>query len=638
MAVDLLNIARTGILAAQSQLAVTSNNITNANTAGYSRQVAQQTSFESQKMGGSFYGAGTYISDVKRIYNEYASRELRIGQNAVSEAQTRLTKLSEMDELFSKIGISIPLELNDFFTSLNSLADLPDDTGIRGIVIASAQQLASSLHQMQSRIDGQMRQTNDQIAGITDRINEISIELGNINQEIMKFQDDNMQLLDKQDALILELSQYSPVTVIPLDTGAKSIMLGGAVMLVSAEVSMSLATISGDPYPNEIRVTAQIGNQSQVLDPAKMGGQLGALFEFRERTLIPAQLELSQMALGIADTFNQANGRGFDLAGEMGADIFLDINSLAMTVGRVGEFANNTGTANIRLNIDAVGLLSGNSYELSYTAPATYDLTDTLTGSVTSLTLNGSQLDGAPGFTLLIDSGVLADGDTFELRPSSGAAVGINVVMSDPKGIAAAAPKITSDAANSGNTSVQMVSIDNRSAANFPLTGTELTFEINTTTNMFEVFDANGISLGAAAAFVPPAISAYGFTFDVTSTTGATDKFTFDLAFAPGDNSNMVAMAQLIDAKLMNNGTATLGDIYQGTKLSIGGKTKAAQVAVGSAEAVYLQAYNRVQTESGVNIDEEAANLLRFQQAYQASARIMTTANDIFNTLLSSIR
>jgi len=637
MSMNLLNIARTGVLASQSQLAVTSNNIANANTQGYHRQVAEQSSLESQRAGSEFYGSGTYISDVKRIYNDYAARELRIGQTSASEAQTTHTKMSELDQLFSQIGKAVPQGLNDFFAGLNSLSDLPDDIGIRGSVLGAAGQLASSLNQMQSHLDGQMKQTNDQIVGITDRINEISKELGHINQELMKSNGEDAQLLDKQDALIQELSQYSEVNVIPLETGAKSVMLGGAVMLVSGEVSMAIGTTPGDPFGSESQITASVGGYSQIIDGSKLGGQIGALFEFRDETLVQAEQELGQLSLGVADAFNKAQKEGFDLNGEVGKDIFKDINDPSMSTGRVGALNSNTGTAALRVNIDDSGQLSGNSYELSYTAPATYELKDTLTGNITPLTLNGTQLDGAGGFTIHIDSGALADGDTFEIRPAAGAAAGIGVVMTDPKGIAAAAPKITADAANSGNTEIEMVSV-NRGDPAFPPAGSELTFEINTATNMYEVFDATGASLGAPAAFVPPSISAHGFTFDVTSTAAATDRFTFDLSFAPGDNTNSVAMSKLSEAKLMNGGTSTLTDVYEGTKLSVGGKTKAAEVAMGSAQAVYAQAYSRVQSESGVNIDEEAANLLRFQQAYQASARIMTTASEIFDTLFSSTR
>ncbi|EGM71418.1 flagellar hook-associated protein FlgK [Shewanella sp. HN-41] len=641
MAIDLLTIARTGVLASQSQLGVTSNNIANANTAGYHRQVATQTTLESQRLGNSFYGTGTYVSDVKRIYNDYAARELRIGQTTLSGAEASYGKLSELDQLFSQIGKIVPQSLNELFSGLNSLADLPADLGIRSSTLNDAKQLASSLNQMQANLNGQLSQTNDQITGMTKRINEISTELANLNLELMKSPNQDAMLLDKQDALVQELSQYAQVNVIPLDNGAKSIMLGGSVMLVSGEIAMTMDTKTGDPFPNELQLMSSIGSQSVPADPSKLGGQLGALFEYREQTLIPAGLELDQLALGVADSFNKLQAQGFDLNGQVGADIFKDINDPLMSLGRAGGYSDNTGNATLGVNIDDTNLLTGGAYELSFTAPATYELRDTQSGAITPLTLNGSKLEGGAGFSIDIKAGAMASGDRFAIRPTAGAANGIEVVMTDPKGIAAASPKITPDTANSGNTQVKLTQISNRSAANFPVTGSELTIQLDTTAvpPTYEAFDATGASLGAAAPYTPPSISAFGFTFEVDSSAAASnDRFTFDLSFAEGDNSNAVAMAKMSETKVMNGGKSTLADVFENTKLDIGSKTKAAEVRVGSAEAVYQQAYARVESESGVNLDEEAANLMRFQQAYQASARIMTTAQEIFDTLLTSVR
>lgn len=641
MAIDLLNIARTGVLASQSQLGVTSNNIANANTAGYHRQVATQSTLESQRFGNSFYGTGTYVDDVKRIYNDYAARELRIGQTTLSGAEASYGKLSELDQLFSQIGKMVPQSLNSLFTGLNSLADLPADLGIRSSTLNDAKQLANSLNQMQSSLNGQLTQTNDQITGMTKRINEISKELANLNLELMKSPNQDAILLDKQDALVQELSQYAQVNVIPQDNGAKSIMLGGSVMLVSGEIAMTMDTKTGNPFPNELQLMSSIGSQSVSADPSKLGGQLGALFEYRDQTLIPASHELDQLALGIADNFNKMQQQGLDLNGQVGANIFRDINDPLMSLGRVGGYSNNTGNATLGVNIDDTRLLTGGSYELSFTAPASYELRDTETGVITPLTLNGSTLEGGAGFSINIKAGAMASGDRFAIRPTAGAANGITVEMTDPKGIAAASPKITADAANSGNTQVKLTQITNRSAANFPTTGSELTIQLDTTAipPTYEAFDASGTSLGAAAPYTPPSISAFGFTFEVDSTAAASnDRFTFNLAFAEGDNSNAVAMAKLSESKVMNGGKSTLADVFENTKIDIGSKTKAAEVRVGSAEAIYQQAYARVESESGVNLDEEAANLMRFQQAYQASARIMTTAQQIFDTLLTSVR
>ncbi|PKG78229.1 flagellar hook-associated protein FlgK [Shewanella sp. Actino-trap-3] len=639
MSIDLLNIARTGIQASQAQLGVTSNNIANANTEGYNRQVATQASSQSQRLGNNFYGTGTYVSDVKRVYNEFAARELRIGQTSMSAAETSYSKLSELDQIYAQVGQMVPENLNNFFASINSVADLPSDLGIRSSSLSSAQQLANGLNQMQSQLDGQVKQTNSQIEAITTRINEIGKELGSLNVELMKSQDQDSQVLDKQGALILELSEYAQVNVIPLDTGAKSIMLGGSMMLVSGEVSMSMGVSAGDPYPNEPRINASIGDKTLNVDPSKLGGQLGALFSFRDDTLIPASTELGQLALGVADTFNGMQSKGIDLNGEVGSNIFADINDPLMALGRVGAFSTNTGDALMSANIDDVGALSGGSYELSFTTADGYQLKDNQTGKQTALTLTSGQLTSDAGFSINVDitNGPIADGDKFEIRPTAGGAAGLKVVMTDPKGIAAAGPTLTPATANSGNTAISLNSMDS-SAGGFQGIGSSITFQLDTAANTYEAFNAAGASLGTGA-ITNNNINAFGMDFDITRNGTATaDSFTFDLSLAEGDNSNAVAMASLSNSKLMNNGTGTLTSVFENTKLDIGSQTKSAEVRVSSATAIYQQASNRVQSESGVNLDEEAANLMRFQQSYQASARIMTTAQTIFDTLFSSVR
>ncbi|MCF1426722.1 MAG: flagellar hook-associated protein FlgK [Shewanella sp.] len=638
MSVDLLNIARTGILASQSQIGVTGNNITNVNTEGYHRQVAQQSTLLPQNFGGNFYGTGSYVSDVKRIYNDFATRELRLGQSALSHAETSHSKLTELDALLSQIGKTVPQGLIDLFRELGNLVDQPDDLGIRGGVLNSAGQLASAINQIQTGLDGQMKYTNDQIDGVTKRVNDIANELAHLNGELIKSGEDNMQLLDEQDSLLKELSGYVQINVIPQDGGVKSVMLGGSTMLVSGQEMMAISMLPGDPFPQEPRLSVEVGGKIVAFDGSRVGGELGALFQYREQTLKPAVNEIGQLALGIADAFNELQKQGLDLNGEVGSNIFNDINDPLASFGRVGAISSNTGTAALSAQITDTGKLKGTEYELTFIAPTTYELKDIQTGSVKDLTLSGTTLTGADGFTLNIDSGALADGDKFVIRPTAGAAAGLEVVMADPKGIAAAVPGMTADAGNAGDVSLKVTSIDNRNAINFPITGSELTFEIDTATNQFEVFDADGNSLGPAAVYTPPGISAYGFTFEVTANGTSTERFTFDLSIKPGDNTNALQMAKLNEAKLMNNGESSFADLYETTKQNVGHKAKSAEITMEAAETVYVQAMTRVQSFSGVNLDEEAANLMRFQQSYQAATRIMTVSQQIFDSLLTSVR
>lgn len=640
MTIDLLSIARTGVSSAQGQLGVTSNNISNVNTEGYNRQVAVQSTHTSYELGGNYYGTGSYVNEVKRVYNDFAARELRSSQTSLSAAETTNNKLNQLDELFSKVGSAVPQSLNDFYASLNSVADQPSDTGIRQNVLTSATQLATNLNQMDSYLDDQMTQTNDEIGSITKRVNEISKEVAEINIELQKSGNPDPQLLDKQDQLFKELSQYAEVNVVPLDSGGRSVMFGNSVMLVSGEVAMQLDTQTGNPYPTEPDLTYTLGGSVLKLDGTKVGGQLGALFDFRENTLLPASQQLGQMALGVSNAFNSQQAKGIDLTGNVGQNIFTDINDPTYASSRVAAFTQNTGSANLSVGLTDVGALSGNSYRLNYDG-TNYQLTNLQTGEQSALTLNGSQLQGGNGFVVNIDSGTMAAGDRFEIRPTGNAAGLINVEMTNPRGIAAAGA-FTAAASNSGDTQISLVSIDNRAAANFPVDGSELTYTIDSSVvpPTYQAADSAGtvISTGTATAGTPSQISDNGFTFELNTLSGGTDSFTFDLSGAAGDNSNVIAMAKFSDSKLMNNGTATLDDIYQQTKLEIGSQTKASEVRMDSAQSIFDQATTRMESESGVNLDEEASNLLKFQQAYQASARVMTTANTIFDTLFNAVR
>ena len=637
MSNDLLNIARNGVLTSQSRLAVTSNNIANVNTEGYHRQVATQSTLGARQIGNEYYGSGSYISDVKRVYNEFASRELRIGQSTLSEAATSHSKLSELDQLFSEIGQSVPNSLNDLFSQLNGLSDIPDDIGSRNTVLSSAKQLADSINQMDNHLDAQIKNTNGEIESSVEQLNELSNELASINLELRENGGDNNQLLDRQEAIIQEMSQFGNISVIPLDGGAKSVMLGGNTMLVTGESATELAVNSGDPFPNDTQIVAKVGDSEVPVNGNNLGGSLGALFEYRDDSLFTAQQELNQFALGVADAFNKTQAEGVDLNGNFGKPIFTDINDPQMSFGRAGANPNNTGNATLAVNIDDVNALNGNEYELTFDG-ADYKLVDAKTGAEETLTLTGTTLTGADGFSIEIDSGAMNTGDSFTIRPSAGASGGIAVTMTDPKEIAAGSPDSYINAAdtNSGNTNIKITGLD-RDNAGFQ---SPLTVNIDSTVSpsTYSILDKDGTALANGnVTGTPPTISALGVELEIDSSTAETSSFTLDLTPKPGDNANAVKLSELSEQKLMNDGKSTLIDVYQDAKQDIGSQTKGAEIRLTSANAVYQQAYSRVQSESGVNLDEEASNLLQFQQSYQASARVMTTAQQVFDTLFNSI-
>lgn len=636
MAIDLLTIARQGVLASQTQLGVTGNNIANLNTEGYHRQAVDQSAAEAQKLGRFFVGTGAYINDVRRIFDEFAFKELRYGQTMLSQAESEQLKLGELDQLFSKMGSSVPQSLNALYSDLANLADLPDDLGVRQGVLNSAKQLTNTINQMQLSLDGQFDQTNQQIESAVQRINEIGTELSNINGELAKTSGENLSLLDRQELLIRELSQYAKVNAIDNGQQMKSIMLGGNVTLVSGQQAIPISVTQGDVYTNEIGINYQAGTQEIAINGQDLGGQLGALFNFRDGTLLSSGLKLGKLALGLASEFNAQQALGIDLNGNVGGILFTDINQTQMNIGRVASLASNIGNAQLSIEINDTSLLTADSYQLDFTAPTTFNLTNNRTGVIQNLTLNGTNLITQEGFELNIDSGTLASGDSFSLRPTAGAAIGIDLALTTPESLAAAKYSIIEDANNPGNISVKLTSVDNRNAINFPTNGSEVNYFIDTAANQYTVFDVDGNLIQAATNYTPPNITDFGFTIEVITDGASVGSFTFDLSYSVGDNRNALAMATKNETAPMDAGSSSFTDVFENIKLDIGSKANTAKVSFASAESIYQQAFDRVEQTSGVNLDEEAANLIRFQQSYQAAARIMSTSQQLFNSLINA--
>ncbi|MBY6186069.1 flagellar hook-associated protein FlgK [Marinobacter hydrocarbonoclasticus] len=633
---DLMSIARSGVLAAQKQMGVTSNNIANVGTEGYTRQVAEQRTSESTHIAGYFLGTGTYISDVKRIYNDYAQRELSLSISQHSQAETRYSKLSELDQLFSVVGKSVPNSLNTLFENVNNMADMPSDLGVRENLLTSAGQLTSAFNSLGQELEGQIRQVNQQIEGVVDRVNAITAELADINTQLQKVNGEDLQLLDHQDRLINELSEYVQVNVIPQDMGVKSVMAGGSVMLVAGQTPMQLGVTAGDPITHQTRLTGTSGNQTVILSDSAIGGEMQALMEYRDQDLSGAIQKLGVMALGVADAFNQSQAAGLDLNGNVGQNLFTDINDPNMAIGRAAVYAGNTGTQALSVEIDDPGALTGGRYEMSYNGTQ-YQVTDAY-GTTTTLTADpndATRLVGPDGFSVRLGPGSVASGDKWTLTPSAGAAASIGVELNDPHHLAAAGYGLET---LSGNGEARLLAVD-RMDPNLPANGEVMTVQVDysVTPATFSITDSQNNSL-ATGNIAGNQISALGFTLELDPNAATGDQFSLDISFGPGDNRNAINMAGLATSKIMGSGNATLNDVYEGVTTGVGGQTRAAEVALESAETVKMQATDRVAAESGVNLDEEAANLMRYQQAYQASARIMTVAKETFDTLFAAVR
>ncbi|KAB7701678.1 flagellar hook-associated protein FlgK [Plesiomonas shigelloides] len=636
---DLLQLGMSGVLANQAQLRVTGNNINNVNTIGYSRQVAVQTTNGTQYQGNLQFGTGVNITEVRRVYSTYANNELNMATTKFSNATQRTTGLTELDNLLSKVGIKIPNTLNSWFDAVNKLGDAPNDVALRQQVLEQGKNLSAQFNNLHSTLDNKVNELNDQLTGSAQRVNDIAKELADLNKTIVEQGGSSNEMEDRRQALLDELAEYTQVSTVPKDDGSMNVLIGGGHTLVSGGDSAKIKMVDGSPDPRQSQMAISWGNSSKPLNGQSLGGKLGAMFEMRDVHIPKAMDQIGLMAIGIADAINKQQQQGLDLNGDIGQNMFTDINSDQAKQSRA--ISNNPGL-DLGVNIDDVSKLSAGPFQVEFDGKD-YILRDKSGNELEKLTPKGTPMNGLSsdkyGFTLEINGGTIAKGDKIEIRPTRQGAADIGMNMTDPSQIAAQG--ITNKGeANKGSGSVN-VSVKDKADPNYPIDGRKLNIEY---------FDDGGkLSYRITDGGEPPKelqkgeytagakVNVGGMEITLGGKPQVGDSFSIDMEPASGSNTNLLAMQDLQNSKIMGNGTQTLFDVYEKLNTDIGAAQSSAMRDYSHTKLEYQSAATRASSVSGVDLNEEAGNLIRYQQSYSASARIITLADDIFKTLMGAL-
>ncbi|MFP8965823.1 flagellar hook-associated protein FlgK [Pokkaliibacter sp. CJK22405] len=545
MSSSLLSIGSQGVKASQAGLTVTSNNLTNINSEGYSRQRVNQYAQS---------GYGVTYTDIERVSNQYAVKDLQTQTSVYNESSTKLQFASILDSLISGDTTSISDALSNFFGSVNDALADPSDTTQRNLVLSSADELASIFNQTNDLLVDQQKNVNDTITASVSSINDMTSSLAELNTQIANqsnLGNSVADLQDQRDELIRQLSEQIGVSTADAENGMTNIYLSNGTALVSGGTSTQLNVVSGEYDGSQLDITA--GNSKTVISSSISGGSLGGALEYRDEILNPTINQVGQLAMAFTQNVNSTLQNGVDLDGNAGQSLFEPELSGSYTVSnRVLASSNNTGTGSGVLSIPAgsdLSTLTSSDYSVrydatsgNYTITRASDDTTVATGAGPNFTVDGLDLSfsGTPG-----------DGDTFLIRPT------------------------------------------------------------------------------------------YNFASEV-STTGLSER---ELAFAAsgsttsvnGDNTNATALAELQNTKLLNGGTLTFEGGYSQIIGDVGGYASKATAAEASNSILLENAQNRRDSISAVSEDEEAVNLTKYQQAYQAAAQVIAAAQSTFATLISAI-
>lgn len=675
---DLLNIGLSGLSVNKTALTVTGHNISNVNTPGFSRQEAVQATATPQFSGAGYIGSGTTLVDVRRIYNEFLTGQVRSSTAMDKDVQSYLSQINQMDALLAGTTTGITPGLQRLFSSLQTAAEDPANVPARQLVLSEAEGVAKRFNTVYDRLYEQNGFINKQLSAVSDQVNQLANSIAGYNDAIAVAASNGQQpndLLDAREEAVRKLSEFIGVTVVPQDDNTLNLFIGSGQPLVVGNKASQLDVVPGSSDPLRSEVQFVSGNSRQGITSLITGGEMGGLIRYREDVLDVTMNSVGRLALSVADQMNSQLGQGLDLKGNFGAGLFRDINDPISTAQRsLARVGNSDITANLNVLIEDTTQLTTSDYEVTFTSGTDYTVRRVSDGT----NFGPIDITAAPpptvidGFSLNIASGTFAAGDRFLVMPTRNGGSDIREDLKKADELAFAAPlKTVKSPANIGSGTATQPTVTTTIDIYDPVAQTDLQNSLRNApplrivmgatggaTQSYDVVDINGATI-ASGSIVPgqnnkltvtvpvnaPTVPA-SFSFELTLSGRPSQGDNFTVSFNTNgisDNRNALKLADLqskntVGVDPLNPLTtgASFTDAYGDLVERVGTLTSQARVDGEATTAILKEATNNRDSVAAVNLDEEAANLVQFQQYYQASAQIIQTARTLFDTLINT--
>jgi flagellar hook-associated protein 1 FlgK len=579
--------------------------------------------------GNGWVGTGVDVSTVRRQYDQFLVLQSRSAGSSASGFDTYASLATRVNNLFSDSNTGLGASLQRLNSALQGVATEPSSIAARQVLLGEARSTVDRLRYFDEQLRGLEAETNERIGIEIREVNSISASIARLNGEIASGyaragQPPN-DLLDERDRLIDRLSERLKVNVVAQDEGVINVFVGNGQALVLNTEAATLETIPDGFDATRARIALRSAQGSADVTSALSGGSLGGLLDSRTEVLDSTRSELGRIAVGLTEQLNRQHRAGQDLSGALGTDMF------AVGGPTVNGLATNAGSASVTVARDAAASLTGTDYEFQFDGAA-WSLRRLDTGATVPMTGTGTLADPfrADGLTLSV-GGAAANGDRFLLRPTRDAVRGLDLRILDPSRIAAGTPIRTIAAgANTGGAAISSGEVLDPSNAQLR---NAVTIRFTSATT----YSVNGAGSFAYTSGSP--IDLNGWRVEITGTPAAGDEFqVLDNATGRGDNRNALELGAVLRAPLFDAGTTSVSDAVTRLTSDVGTLTQQAQIN-RDAQAVILQESVQARANAnGVNLDEEAASLLRFQQAYQAAAQLIRVAGEMFDTLIDAAR
>ncbi|MBX2883450.1 MAG: flagellar hook-associated protein FlgK [Granulosicoccus sp.] len=628
---DPLKTGTNALLAFQRAIATTSHNIANAGTEGYSRQRVEMESVSPVKQHYGYIGYGVNVANIVRMEDQFAEAQLLQTGTELARINTIHNYAGQLDNLLANDSLSLTPSMNSFFGALQDANNHPTDPTVRDNVLGSARHMVSTIKSLYDGMDSTRVQLQRELALTTDEINAITAQIAELDGTIAATAGDGHNrspndLLDQRNRLLGQLASQIDITTVEASNGRINIFTGNGQALLSGGTARSLVIMDDPTRASGLTVGLNDGSVEVAISNQISGGKLGGLVDFDRTTLTRAFNELGRITLTLASSTNSQHRMGLDATGLEGVDFF------KLGEIHVAEHSTNTGTGIVSATLDDASALSNSNYEVSYDG-----LDYTLTRLSDNTSVTGGTTLSMDGMTVNI-AGTMSTTDKFAVSPTRYAAREIDVALSSGGQVAlSSALRTTKSPTSLGSGEIELEQIADPANASF---NTPINFVFNEPPTTYNIVDRDtNTVLSSNVTYVEgDTITMNGWSAKISGNPLAGDTLGIEPNQGGLANNGNGLLLSGIESQAIVENMHTLSDTYGSMAADIGIRTRQADLTGQSTQSMHNSVLERRETTAGVNLDEEAINLTRYQQAYQAAAQIINASDQMFQSLIGAIR
>lgn len=628
-------------------LQTTGHNIANANVAGYSRQSVVMETSKGQFTGAGFFGKGVEVGSVTRAHNEFLTREADNAKALAAMDSTRLQALQRLEQVFQPGEAGLGHATSELFNALVDLSSRPTDLATRQVVLARANDLALRFSEAGAALDQSQANTTADLKAAVAQVNQLSTAIARANEQVASLRGSGQpanDVLDERERLISQLSTLVQVSRVEANDGSVALFIGGSQRLVLGSEATPLRLVPSGTDASRSALAIREGNINRTIDDGVFaGGSIAGLLRFQNEDLVAARNLVGQLAAAVGGAVNEQQLRGLSLQTPLGTVASQPLFGLgaAQALPQAGNQRDAGGLplGKVILTITDTTALQASEYALreSSASPGRWEVTRLSDGQVSTID-SGDVVDG-----VRIDIDNAQSGDSFLLQPVSRAANGMRALLTNPLDLAAASSLMAQPAPGNAGTGAVVELRVTASPLPFPGMDETLTF-----TQLSPPVIDNGrsynysysSSLGGVTLWNTgdPVVGANGYALQLSGVPGDGDSFEIGAtppASLATNNGNARALLALRDALIV--GGRTVSDTWSQSMADMGVRVQSTEASSSISSAVANQIEQSRSSQVGVNLDEEAARLIQYQQSYQAAAKVLQVAQSLFDTLLQTM-